>query len=239
MSRLWGAFNSLTIPEPLRPMGFKLYSWIFGCNLEEMKNPNLYDYPNLSAFFYRELKEGVRPIADAPLVSPSDGKVLHYGIVQGESIEQIKGVTYNLHALLGNDEKPSLPIEGAILGNFPPQHIVDEEEFANVNGIEYSLDDMMSQGHSTKTESPVGPDGLARTEKTDPKDEKALVKLADVTPDMTTHKVKPGNAMFFCVIYLAPGDYHRFHSPTNWVVQTRRHFAGKLSFVDNSVRCGY
>lgn len=230
MSRLWGAFNSITIPEPLRPMGYKLYSWIFGCNLDEMKNPNLYDYPNLSAFFYRELKEGARPIADATLVSPSDGKVLHFGIVQGQDIEQIKGVTYKLDALLGNDERPTTPTEDAILGN-NATHIVDEEEFANVNGIDYSLEDMMMEGHSVKTDSTVGPDGLARTEKNDPKDEKALVKLADVTPDIDDHKVKPGHKMFFCVVYLAPGDYHRFHSPTNWVVQTRRHFAGELFSV--------
>ncbi|GAA5802455.1 hypothetical protein HPULCUR_007920 [Helicostylum pulchrum] len=230
LSRLWGAFNSMTIPEPLRPMGYKLYSWFFGCNLEEMKNPNLYDYRNLSEFFYRELKEGVRPIADATLVSPSDGKILHFGVVQGENIEQIKGVTYNVHALLGNDDKPSSPISEAVLGE-SGQVVVDEEDFANVNGIEYSLDDMMSQGHSVKTESAVGPDGLACSEKTDPKDEKALVNLADVQPDMVHHTVKEGNAMFFCVVYLAPGDYHRFHSPTNWVVQTRRHFAGELFSV--------
>lgn len=42
---------------------------------------------------------------------------------------------------------------------------------------------------------------------------------------------KEGNAMYFCVIYLAPGDYHRFHSPTNWVVERRRHFAGELFSV--------
>jgi phosphatidylserine decarboxylase len=191
-----------------------------------MKNPNLYDYPNLSAFFYRELKDGVRPIAEAPLVSPSDGKVLHYGVVQGQDIEQIKGVTYRLDALLGSDDKSTTPIENAILGH--EGELVDEEEFANVNGIEYSLDDMLAKGHSVKTDSSVGPDGLARTEKNAPKDERALVKLADVTPDITEHKVKPGNALYFCVVYLAPGDYHRFHSPTNWVVQTRRHFAGKM-----------
>lgn len=40
-----------------------------GCNLDEMKNPDLYAYKNLSEFFYRELKDGVRPIADAPLVN--------------------------------------------------------------------------------------------------------------------------------------------------------------------------
>ncbi|KAI8377012.1 phosphatidylserine decarboxylase-domain-containing protein [Blakeslea trispora] len=229
MSRVWGAFNSITIPTPLRPMGYKLYSWIFGCNLEEMKNPDLYAYPNLSAFFYRELKEGVRPLADAPLVSPSDGKVLHFGVVQGQEIEQIKGVTYNLDALLGNDDRPMSPVTNAILGN--QTQVVDEEEFANVNGIEYSLGDMLDQGQSVKTESAVGPDGLAATEKTDPKVEQDLAKLADVKTSINEHKVKPGHAMFFCVVYLAPGDYHRFHSPTNWVVQTRRHFAGELFSV--------
>lgn len=33
------------------------------------------------------------------------------------------------------------------------------------------------------------------------------------------------------VIYLAPGDYHRFHSPVSWVVESRRHFAGELYSV--------
>jgi len=44
-------------------------------------------------------------------------------------------------------------------------------------------------------------------------------------------RVKPGNALFFTVIYLAPGDYHRFHSPTAWVVEKRRHFQGELFSV--------
>jgi len=43
--------------------------------------------------------------------------------------------------------------------------------------------------------------------------------------------VRPGNSLFFTVIYLAPGDYHRFHSPTAWVVEKRRHFVGELFSV--------
>ena len=36
-------------------------------------------------------------------------------------------------------------------------------------------------------------------------------------------------------MYLAPGDYHCFHSPTNWSIEQRRHFSGKLLSVKPSV----
>jgi phosphatidylserine decarboxylase len=45
--------------------------------------------------------------------------------------------------------------------------------------------------------------------------------------------LQEGNQLYFIVIYLAPGDYHRFHSPANWVAESRRHFAGILPPVKN------
>ena len=36
----------------------------------------------------------------------------------------------------------------------------------------------------------------------------------------------------FCVVYLAPGDYHRYHSPATFTANYRRHIAGYLEPVD-------
>ena len=37
-----------------------------------------------------------------------------------------------------------------------------------------------------------------------------------------------GNVLKFCLFYLSPADYHRFHSPAICSVSSRRHIAGKL-----------
>lgn len=42
---------------------------------------------------------------------------------------------------------------------------------------------------------------------------------------------KEGNELFHCVVYLAPGDYHCFHSPTDWRVAHRRHFPGQRRII--------
>ncbi|XP_047306946.1 phosphatidylserine decarboxylase proenzyme 1, mitochondrial [Impatiens glandulifera] len=38
----------------------------------------------------------------------------------------------------------------------------------------------------------------------------------------------PPRGVFYCVIYLRPGDYHRIHSPVDWNIHLRRHFPGNL-----------
>jgi len=37
-----------------------------------------------------------------------------------------------------------------------------------------------------------------------------------------------GTELYQAVIYLAPGDYHRFHSPTEWTIIFRRYFPGLI-----------
>lgn len=43
------------------------------------------------------------------------------------------------------------------------------------------------------------------------------------------------HALYYAVIYLAPGDYHRFHSPTEWQISWRRHYIGHLFSVNPKV----
>lgn len=69
LSRLWGYMNSLELPIWFRPTGFRLYAWLFNCNLDEVEHSDdLRVYVSLGDFFYRKLKPGVRPIANASLV---------------------------------------------------------------------------------------------------------------------------------------------------------------------------
>ena len=44
-------------------------------------------------------------------------------------------------------------------------------------------------------------------------------------------KANPGNDLYTAVIYLGPGDYHRFHSPTEWAADQRIHVSGELLSV--------
>ncbi|CAN6599153.1 phosphatidylserine decarboxylase proenzyme 1, mitochondrial [Trichomonascus vanleenenianus] len=229
MSRLWGKFNDITLPTWMREPGFKLYSYVFGVNLDEVAQQDLRQYANLGEFFYRELKPGVRPIDEqAPLVSPADGKVLHLGVICDHKVEQVKGVTYSLDALLGPSPHTTAPHHVVDFEH----HDVDEEvverhkNFAVMNGISYTLDDLIG---SEEAESQYEDRGDASRDSFNPSTKKIAKVSQDVLhPDFTPDSEKE---LYFAVIYLAPGDYHRFHSPTNWVTELRRHFAGELYSV--------
>uniref|UniRef100_A0A5S6R0A4 phosphatidylserine decarboxylase n=1 Tax=Trichuris muris TaxID=70415 RepID=A0A5S6R0A4_TRIMR len=41
--------------------------------------------------------------------------------------------------------------------------------------------------------------------------------------------------LFSCIVYLAPGDYHGFHSPTDWEIAFRRHISGYLLSVGQRI----
>lgn len=45
---------------------------------------------------------------------------------------------------------------------------------------------------------------------------------------------KPETKVYSCVLYLAPGDYHRYHCPVDFVAMSRLHIPGHLAPVKES-----
>ncbi|XP_018600313.1 phosphatidylserine decarboxylase proenzyme, mitochondrial isoform X2 [Scleropages formosus] len=174
LSRAWGRLNQVDLPTWLRKPIYSLYIWTFGVNMKEAAVEDLHHYRNLNEFFRRKLKPQARPVCDSHcVISPADGKILHFGKVRNCEVEQVKGVTYSLETFLG------------------PQ---------------------------------------TWTERLAPKK-----KEEDLTSFQDLLVTKEGNELFHCVVYLAPGDYHCFHSPTDWRVAHRRHFPGSLMSVNPGV----
>ncbi|XP_042251234.1 phosphatidylserine decarboxylase proenzyme, mitochondrial isoform X3 [Thunnus maccoyii] len=167
LSRAWGRLNGVELPTWLRKPIYSLYIWTFGVNMQEAAVEDLHHYRNLGEFFRRRLKPAVRPLCSSScLISPADGKILHFGQVKNSEVEQVKGVTYSLENFLG------------------PQ-----------------------QGQSNDSSSSFRDHLLS----------------------------SPDNELFHVVVYLAPGDYHCFHSPADWRVELRRHFPGSLMSVNPGV----
>ncbi|XP_005987197.1 phosphatidylserine decarboxylase proenzyme, mitochondrial isoform X3 [Latimeria chalumnae] len=169
LSRAWGRLNQVELPTWLRKPVYSLYIWTFGVNMKEAAVEDLHHYRNLSEFFRRKLKPQARPVCNShSVISPSDGKILHFGRVKNCEVEQVKGVTYSLESFLGPQNwEEDMPIKSSPSDCFQDQLVTKE-----------------------------------------------------------------GNDLYHCVIYLAPGDYHCFHSPTDWRVAHRRHFPGSLMSVN-------
>ena len=89
MSRAWGAIHHVPLPVAMREPLYRLWGWYFNSDLEESAHP-LWTYTCLAEFFLRPLIPGVRPIEDAPLVSPVDAVMTVQGKVQNGYLEQIK-----------------------------------------------------------------------------------------------------------------------------------------------------
>ncbi|XP_067034227.1 phosphatidylserine decarboxylase proenzyme, mitochondrial-like isoform X1 [Acropora muricata] len=157
-SRAWGKFCDLDLPLWLRKPIIGTFSWYFACNIGEAVEEEISNYPSVGAFFRRQLKPGARTICQtSSIVSPADGNILHFGVIENEMIEQVKGITYSMQTFLGPNQQAA----------------------------------------------------------------SALKEL-----DSSNNK-----RLYHCVIYLGPGDYHSFHSPSEWDVKSRRHFPGDLFSV--------
>jgi phosphatidylserine decarboxylase len=147
ISRAWGDLHSKELPTWARSPLYRTWGFVFNSDLSEADQDDLSKYKNLSEFFTRKLKPGVRPIdKNYSIVCPVDGTVVNFGKVEADgTLEQIKGQSYHVQDFLGH--KPS---------------------------------------------------------------------------------VSTGKNLYYCTVYLAPGDYHRIHASTSWDINRCAHFGGYL-----------
>ena len=106
LSRVTGRLADLRLPGfALRPL-LSLYMRAFGVDLAEAAEP-LGSFATFNAFFTRRLRAGARPVANGEgvVVSPSDSRLSAIGPVPPDGrLEQVKGSTYSIGALLGSAE---------------------------------------------------------------------------------------------------------------------------------------
>ena len=157
-------------------------------------------------------------------------------MIEHGEVEQVKGMTYSLDALLGTDGTRTRQGESKKEGKGDQSVQIGEEdiikadeEFANMNGISYTLPNLFS-GPQNQVKIP-SMDASTTSKPASESEVRADLALGDGRSRSWFSNTKTPTALFYIVIYLAPGDYHRFHSPTSWVVEKRRHFAGELYSV--------
>jgi phosphatidylserine decarboxylase len=106
LSRLTGWLSDRRPPGALLRVVVRGYARACGCDLAEAELP-VAAYPTFNAFFTRRLREGARPVAEGRgvVVSPSDSRLVSIGPVPADGrLEQVKGETYSIEALLGSVE---------------------------------------------------------------------------------------------------------------------------------------
>ncbi len=100
LSRLVGRLANCRTPW-IKSTFIKWFAKRYRVNMAEAQQEDLNQYPCFNDFFTRELKPGMRPLADSQLVSPADGAISQLGAIDYGRIFQAKGRGYGLSTLLG------------------------------------------------------------------------------------------------------------------------------------------
>lgn len=107
LSRITGRLSDLRLPRPLLVRLIRAYTKAFAVDLSEAASP-IEGFATFNEFFTRRLAEGRRKVAqeEGTVVSPSDSLLTVIGALPPDGrLEQVKGSSYSLEALLGSAEE--------------------------------------------------------------------------------------------------------------------------------------
>lgn len=121
------------------------------------------------------------------------------------------------------------PVDGTILkfGELKDSEAMIEQ----VKGFSYSASSLLG----TSSFLPVGEedivgDCIEENNIAEETSKKSWWRISFASPQVRdpTPVCRRMKGIFYCVIYLKPGDYHRVHSPVDCSILLRRHFSGRL-----------
>eukprot|EP01018_Ginkgo_biloba_P002072 Gb_24542 [translate_table: standard] len=121
------------------------------------------------------------------------------------------------------------PVDGIIIrcGQLKGPGVMIEQ----VKGFSYSAHSLLGAKSPlpTSTSQEVLPEQCVQKEVKRDFNEKSWWRISWAAPKVRKELPEcPIMGLFYCVLYLGPGDYHRVHSPVDWQVLHRRHFSGRL-----------
>ena len=136
-----GRLAAYPLPGPLQRAEIRLFARLAGVDLSEMRD-GIEAFGSLQQFFTRALRAGVRPIGgdEASLVSPCDGAWGESGRIRSGTLLQVKGRSYRLADLLG-DEDRAMAYEGGCYATFylSPRdyHRFHTPTAGHITGVDY------------------------------------------------------------------------------------------------------
>jgi phosphatidylserine decarboxylase len=111
LSRTAGRLVHARLPRPIARRLVRWFARTYQIDVGAAALP-IEEYPSIGHFFIRDLREGLRPI-EGDFVSPVDGVLRNYGVIEDGKLEQIKGKTYTVASFLGDADCATLYDNGA------------------------------------------------------------------------------------------------------------------------------
>ena len=128
--------------------------------------------------------------------------MLYFGkLDQSYNMEQVKGIRYSLATFCG----PKHPLVLEIIRN---KEKIRKERHTENKEADSSQEDVYSLS-------------------SDNRDSRNIVEQNEMGLKSQNFDIAK-STMYYCILYLAPGDYHWFHSPTEWTIEHRRHIPGSV-----------